>query len=187
MTSMFVTKERAYSPHHTLLGAARVCLGLAEAKQPGSHYHEFTAMVMSALSLEALANSVGSRLITDWGDFECSSPWAKLRTICETLRLDFDRNKEPWSTARWLCGFRNKVAHGKPQDLLLTKRVPEEAYETEMRSPLDSWIESQISLGNAKRAYKAASDIKLAFSQALPDELKLGIYADSTMFTGESG
>ena len=187
MTSMLVTKERKYSPHHTLLGAARVCLKLAEEKQPGSHYHEFTTIVMSALSLEALANAVGSRLITDWSDFESSSPWAKLRILCETLHLDFDRGKEPWSSAKWLCGFRNRAAHGKPEDLLLTKSVPEESFEKEMRNSPDSWLESQITLGNAKRAYKAASDIKLAFSVALPDDLKLGIYADSTMSSGSLG
>src|SRR6476620_4243552 len=121
MASVRVTKERSYSPHHTLLGAACVCLQLAEERHAGSHYHEFTAIVMSSLSLEALANAVGSRAVTDWEDFETSSLWAKLRLLCETLHIDFDRRKEPWSSAKWLCGFRNKVAHGKPEDILLTK------------------------------------------------------------------
>jgi hypothetical protein len=139
---------------------------------------------MSALSLEALANAVGSRVVADGADFESSSPWAKLRILCDTLHIDFDRGKEPWSAAKWLCGFRNKVAHGKPEDLLQSKHVTEDQYEQEMRNSPDSWIESQITLGNAKRAFKAASDIKLAFFNALPGELKIGIYSDSTMSTG---
>lgn len=139
---------------------------------------------MSSLSLEALANAIGSRIVPDWVDFESSSPWAKLRLLCETLDLEFDRNSEPWSSAKWLCGFRNKVAHGKPEDLFLELVVTEDAYEKELSKYPSSALESQVTLGNAKRAFKTVVDIKLLFFQSLPDELNSGIYSDSAMFSG---
>ena len=181
---MQITKERSFAPHHTFLGAARVSLDLAKSRQPGWHYHEFTAIVMSALSIEALANAVGGRVISDWKDFESSSPWAKLRLLCEHLNIEFNRTIEPWSTAKWLCGFRNKAAHAKPEDLLETKQIPDQAFDQERHKWPESSLERDVTLGNASRAYEAIQQIKLTLFNAMPEDTRSSIYADGAMFSG---
>ena len=181
---MQITKERTFSPHHTFLGAARVSLELARSRQPGSHYHELTAIVMSALSIEALANAIGARVMTDWKDFESSSPWAKLRLLCEALHVAFDRSVEPWSTMKWLCGFRNKAAHAKPEDLLEVKQIPDCAYEQERSEWPESSLEHEITLGNATRAYEAIQQVKLVLFKSMPSDTSGGIFADGAMFSG---
>jgi len=177
-----IKKAREFQPHHTFLGAARVALKLAESREPGWHYHEFTAIVMSALSIEALANAVGSRAMTDWSDFESSSPWAKLRLLCESLNIDFDRTTEPWSTAKWLCGFRNKAAHAKPEDLFEVKQISDKAFEKERNKWPESSLEREITLGNAKRAYAAIHQMKIIFFNAMPEDTRSSIYADGAVF-----
>lgn len=181
---MQITKARSFAPHHTFLGAARVSLGLAKSKQPGWHYHEFTSIVISALSIEALANAVGAHVMEDWKDFESSSPWAKLRLLCERLNVDFNRTSEPWATAKWLCGFRNKAAHAKPEYLLEVKQIPDQAFEKESGKWPESSLERDITLGNATRAYEAIQQIKLTFFNAMPADIRTSIYADGAMYSG---
>ncbi len=181
---MRITKERSFAPHHTFLGAARVSLELAKARSRGSHHHEFTAIVMSALSIEALANAVGARVMGDWKDFESSSPWAKLRLLCESLNIAFTRTIEPWSTAKWLCGFRNKAAHAKPEDLLEVKQIPDDAFDQERFTWPESSLEHEITLGNAKRAYAAVEQIKLLLFNAMPEDTRTSIYTDGATFSG---
>lgn len=180
---MQITKERSYAPHHTFLGAARVSLELAKSRQPGWHYHEFTAIVMSALSIEALANAVGAHVMSDWKDFESSSPWAKLRLLCEQLDIEFNRASEPWRTAKWLCGFRNKAAHAKPEDLLEVKEIPDHASDQERQTWPKSALERDITTGNASRAYEAIQKIKLILFNAMPADKRTSIYSDSAMFS----
>lgn len=181
---MRITKERTFSPHHTFLGAARVSLELAKSRQPGWHYHEFTAIVMSALSIEALANAIGARVMTDWKEFESSNPWAKLRLLCEALHIAFDRNAEPWSTAKWLCVFRNRAAHAKPEELLEVKQIPDCAYEQERSEWPASSLEREVTLGKAIRAYEAIQQVKLTLFKAMPSDTNGGIFADGAMFSG---
>lgn len=72
-----------------------------------------SAILLSALSVEALCNAIGYRLIEGWGDYEQSRPWLKLRVLCRDLDLPFDKGAEPWQSLKDLLDFRNKVAHGK--------------------------------------------------------------------------
>lgn len=181
---MHVTKERSFAPHHTPLGAARVALDLAEQRSPGWHYHEFTAIVMSALSIEALANAVGARVISEWKDFENSTPWAKLRLLAESLNVPLDRGAEPWSTVKWLCGIRNKAAHAKPEDLLETKQVPDHAFDQERLNWPKSLLEREVTLGNARRAFEAVQRVKLTLFNAMPEHTRGSIFSDGAMFSG---
>ncbi|MCK4790982.1 MAG: hypothetical protein KAV87_45035 [Desulfobacteraceae bacterium] len=110
-----VSKERPFSAHHMLLGAARAAIEDAESKRPGWFYSELMAITMSGLAIEALCNAVGERVIDNWNDFESSSPKAKVRVICKELDIEYKSEKEPWSSVVWLSKIRNDLAHAKPQ------------------------------------------------------------------------
>jgi hypothetical protein len=181
---MKIIKERSFAPHHTFLGAARVSLDLAKSRHPGWHYHEFTSIVMSALSIEALVNAVGGRVMDNWKDFESSSPWAKLRLLCEHLGIEFNRTTEPWSTAKWLCGFRNKAAHAKPEELHEVKQIPGHAFDQERTEWPKSSLEREITLGNATRAFEAIQQIKLKLFNSMPEDTRSSIYSDGAIFSG---
>ena len=176
-----VTRERPFSAHHMFIGAARVSIQDAENKKPGWFYDELTAMVMSALAVEALANAFGKRLLKDWEDFESASPIAKLKLVCKELDLEFDRNKEPWSTIKWLSKFRNLVAHAKPE--LVTEdyiSTPDEYEKKRMDMP-KSALEKQVTLGNAKRAYEGVEKVKELLAKKVPPDESFGLYSDSCL------
>ena len=63
---LLIFKERPFSAHHMLIGAARAALEDAESKRPGWFYAELMAMAMSALAVEALCNAIGERVVADW-------------------------------------------------------------------------------------------------------------------------
>jgi hypothetical protein len=164
-----------------LIGAARVALEDAKKKKPGWFYDELTAMVMSALAVEALANAFGKRLIDDWVDFESSTSMAKLRLICQHLEIEFDQNKEPWSTAKWLSKFRNKIAHAKPELVTENYVSTRDEYEKKRRDMPTSALEAQITHGNAARAYGGVERIKTILSEKVPPGESFGLYSDVSL------
>jgi len=82
-----VERERNFSAHHMLLGAARMAMEDSNKQRPGWFYSDLIAITFSALSIEALCNAFGNRFVPDWKDFESSSPIAKLRIICLIWKL----------------------------------------------------------------------------------------------------
>jgi len=177
-------RERPYSAHHMLLGAARVALEDAEKKEPGWYYSALMAMTMSAIAIEALCNAVGDRVIKNWADFESSSPKAKLRIICEELSIEYDSGKEPWSSIVWLCRIRNDLAHAKPKLLSEDYNWSREEYERKNGIKPESKLEKSITFGNAKRAYEQVSDLKYLLCKKIPAGKSFGLYAD--MWSGRS-
>lgn len=135
-------------------------------------------MVMSSLAVEALANAVGGRVITDWATFERLSPLEKIGRLVEELTITYDSNIEPWSTVRWLAGFRNDIAHAKPELVQEEKFLPEVALGKTLFDSPQSRIEREITLGNARRAHTAITTIKKILADSLPVEKRLGIYCD---------
>jgi len=174
-----VERTRNFSAHHMLIGAARAALEDAEKKMPGWFYNELIAMVMCALSIEAISNAVGERVIPNWRDFESSSPIAKLRIICQKLEIEYGQNKEPWSTAKWLSKFRNSIAHAKPELVDEEQVWTREEYEKRRADHPKSKIESDITLGNAKRALQAVERIKDLLCEKIPADDALGLYSDA--------
>ncbi len=167
-----------------LLGAARAALEDAENKKPGWFYAELMAMTMSALAVEALCNAIGERVVVDWKDFESAAPTAKLRILCEKLGIDYDVKQEPWSTARWLHGFRNEVAHAKPQLVKESYVWTREEYEKRQTEEPRSKLERKITLENARRAVKRISELKNLLCERIPVEDRFGLYSD--MWTGSA-
>jgi hypothetical protein len=131
----------------------------AKAKDPGWHYFELMAITFSALALEALANSFGEHLIHGWKDYESASPIAKLRIVCDFLKIEIDFEREPWFVVKWLIKFRNKVAHAKPQQIRTESIMTDAELEAVGREMPESEMEKEISLHNAERSFATVENI----------------------------
>ena len=162
-----VKKERHFKPYRDLLGAANCALADARDEHSGCHYYRLTAILMSGLALEAIANTFGEELVEDWKDFETSRPLAKLRIIASKLDIEFSRGQEPWSSVMWLIGVRNSIAHGKPQAINFNEVMPEAEVGSISWKPPLSKIEQQISLSNAERAFNATNGILELFIESM--------------------
>lgn len=173
------TEERTFFAHHMLLNAAQHAISEAKASQHGRFNKNLAAMVMSSLAVEALANAVGSRIVSNWCVFEKKRPHEKIDQLVSELRLDRDSSKEPWTTLRFLGSFRDEIAHPKPEEIhnevvLAQAGLDKTAFET----PLSA-LEREITLGNAKRAHAAVRTLKGLLTDAMPAPAKFGIDVDS--------
>lgn len=133
---------------------------------------------MCGLAIEAICNAVGERVVTDWKDFESASPNAKLRLLCERLKVQYDKNQVPWSTVRWLLKLRNTIAHAKPQLVKEEHVWTRDEFDRRQRDYPRSDLERELSLGNAKRALKAAKEVLLRLTEVLPAATRVGLYSD---------
>ena len=172
------TEERTFFAHHMLLHAASLAIADAEATEVGRFNKCLSAMVMTALAVEALANAVGTKVVEDWLTFERLRPNEKIDMLVEKLSVHRDAGKEPWTTLRYLSGFRNDIAHPKPEDVVRERLLPEAGLtKTTFDTPLSA-LEREITLGNAKRTYAAVQALKGLLTDALPPDARFGIYAD---------
>ena len=172
------TEERTFFAHHMLLHAAAIAIADAETTEVGRFNKCLSAMVMTALAVEALANAVGIRVVTDWPAFERLRPNEKIDLLLNQLGVARDLTKEPWTTLRYLGGFRNDIAHPKPEEVLRTSVLPEAGLtKTAFDTPLSA-LEREITLGNAKRTHAAVQSLKGLLTDAMPPDSRFGIYAD---------
>jgi hypothetical protein len=172
------TEERTFFAHHMLLHASSLAITDAEATELGRFNNCLSAMVMTALAVEALANAVGTRVVEDWPTFESLRPSEKIDLLVDLLSILRDETKEPWTTLRFLGGFRNDIAHPKPEEVTKEVLLPEIGLsKSAFEKPLSA-LEREITLGNAKRAYAAVHALKGLLTDALPPDARFGIYAD---------
>jgi hypothetical protein len=174
-----VIRTRPFSAHHMLIGAARAAVEDANAKRPGWFYSQLTAITLCGLAIEAICNAIGERTIPDWMDFESAGPNAKLQLLCDRLKVKYDKQKEPWSSARWLCKQRNSIAHAKPQVVEEEHIWTREEYDKQRTDSPISDLEREITLGNAKRALRTAKDVLLKLCEAIPVEERFGLFSDT--------
>jgi hypothetical protein len=179
-----VERERPFSAHHMLLGAARDALEYAKSDPSQSSFAAVTAITMSALAIEALCNTIGERVVPGWEDFESSSPKAKLRIICDELEIKYDNEIEPWSTVIWLSGVRNKLAHAKPQLVNESHLWNEQEHKKKDGLKPESKLEKTMTIGNANRAYEKITELKYLLCKHIPPEKAFGLAAD--MWSGSS-
>lgn len=176
-----LTAERDFSAHHMLINSARVSLDGARNKRLGSYYDLLVVMTMSALALEAIANTLGKRLFDNWDEFERKTTKEKLKRLCCKLNVPYDGDTDPWKSALWLIGFRNEIVHGKPVFLKDEKVVPQADYNDLDSLPLHSPIEQKVSIENAERAYQTTTQIMEVLFTQMPPEKTLGLWADSSI------
>lgn len=171
-------EERTFFAHHMLLHVAELEIEHAEATEHGRFNKCLAAMVMTALAVEGLVNAVGSRVATDYPAFERLRPHKKIEFLAEKLHISRDEAKEPWMTLQFLGGFRNDIAHPKPELVEKESILPEAGLaKTAFDTPLSA-LEREITVGNAKRAYAAVREFKGLLTDAMPEDARFGIYVD---------
>lgn len=175
-----VESTRFYSAHHMLLRIAAEALTRAKKKEPGWSDHQFTAIALSALAVEALCNAVGARAVSGWQDYETCSPKAKLRVICTQLQVEYDGKREPWASIEWLAVLRNRIAHPKIERINQKKEVPDWPTSNQVhRLAPRSKLEKQMTETNARRAVDSVKQLVHALAAKLPPEQQIGITTDS--------
>jgi hypothetical protein len=168
-------QERHYSAHHTLLHVANLHLAKAELREPGWFYDAMITITFAALAIEAMTNAIGDCIVSDWKDFESLSPSAKARLLAENLKLEYSGTSEPWRSIKWLGKFRNQIAHPKPEHVVHEQLITDAECDNIPFEPPKSKLEREVTLGNAKRGLKAATDLKILLCEKIPAEDKFGL------------
>jgi hypothetical protein len=174
------TQEREFFAHHMLLRAGNTNLNEATKSVVGRFDRCLATMVFSALAVEALANAVGSRIVSNWATFERLKPSEKIDTLLQSLNIMRDARKPPWPALRFLAGFRNDIAHPKPEQLAKVRVLPESVFDTTFPDAPLSKLEREITLGNARRVLEAVQVLKGLLTDAMPAKQRFGIYADAS-------
>lgn len=155
-------------------------------RPPLKDEHLLTAMLMSALAVEALCNAVGHRVVAGWEDYEQIPAWAKIRLLCATLNIAYDRGAQPWQRLQTLLAFRNRVAHGKAEHIqrrcVLTAEQADVALNSAPSAP-PSKLEAMLTLENALVAFATAREVEKILTENVPLELKLGLTVEGGTYT----
>ena len=178
------TEEREFFAHHMLLHAASLSISQAEATQVGQFNNCLAAMTMTALAVEGLVNAVGSRVATDWTEFEKLRPHDKIDALVSQLAIDLSADNNLWETLRFLGKFRNQIAHPKPELIVKDSHLSQAALDSTNFSTPHSKLERQITVGNARRVHNAVDQLKGILTDAMPEDKRFGIYAD--MWSGST-
>lgn len=174
------TQERPYSAHHMLLRIANQELEEASKNGAGWGNKVTISITFSALAIEAFANAVGERIIAEWkNDFEAMSSYAKIRFLSEHLDLNYSSKNHPWKTLKDLSIFRNRIAHAKPQNIILEKILYEKELEEVRFMGPEADLEKQMTIGFARKAVEALEEIKKLMCDKIPSNQSLGLYSDS--------
>lgn len=172
------TQERHFSAHNTLLHIAQLELEMTTPGNVGEFNHAFTAITFSALAIEALANAVGDRVIPEWKDFESANPYAKARLLAERLGVQYDKQQQPWPDIKWLCRFRNNIAHAKPELVVREEVIPTALIDEHRLDRPKSKLELEVTHENAQRAVKAAVDLKYLLTDRVDIGNRFGLPSD---------
>lgn len=175
-----LTQEREFFAHHMLLRAANMNLDEATKSALGRFDRCLATMVFSALAVEALANAVGCRVVSNRATFERLNPSEKVDTLIQSLNIRRDARKPPWPALRFLAGFRNDIAHPKPERIAKVRVLPESVFNTTFPDPPLSKLEREITLGNARRVLEAVQGLKGLLTDAMPAKKRFGIHADAS-------
>lgn len=159
--------ERKFNPHILLLRCAQNHLSTAKENGNGRYYNWLGAILLSALSIEAIGNSYGEFLIPDWKDFESASPIAKLRLVAARCGVAPDFGRQPWQTARLLIVFRNRIAHAKPKHLKIEKDCTLDDYGQVFGMKLESDLEKMITEDFATKSCAAVEQIRSSLNKTL--------------------
>ena len=128
-----VTKERDVRIHASLWHTSR-CLLERGKEQEGASFHQFMAsLVFTAFTLEAYLNWLGGKLFPHWSYLERLSPKEKIEVISDQLGVTVNNGQRPWQTVKPLFGFRNDIAHGKP-----------EVISTKTSEPIDKQFDARL-------------------------------------------
>jgi hypothetical protein len=162
-----------------MMAAADNALENAKVERPGYFFEYMNAVLMSAISIEAIANSFGAELFKDWDHFDAMRPMGKILLIADKLEIKIDREQEPWSAIPWLISLRNEFAHAKPKLIEFEKEMSKKEYEMIRKEMPTSKLERQMTLQVAERAVRTTENVLIAFANALPEERRFDFLSDS--------
>jgi len=99
--------------------AASNLLSLARTVGEGSFYWSLASIVFSAFAYEAFLNIIGQKVLTtaEWKKVDRASWKVKHRLLFKKLELTSDLLSEPESTLVELFEFRNRIAHGREEEV----------------------------------------------------------------------
>ena len=82
-------------------------------------------VVFLAFSVESYLNSIGARVMPGWDEME-RLPWrSKVNILHSVVRREPDWGKGPLQFAAEVFRLRDKLAHGKPEDVLGPRELTE--------------------------------------------------------------
>jgi len=166
-----------YSYAH-LYNGVNYHLRLAEARGPGSFYSTLSAMLFSALSVEAYLNHIGP-LLGLWDKREKKRIYveSKFRLVMSHVGLAVDKGKRLEHSLRQLFRFRNLVAHAETDAQTFESPVSASGH---VKMPSASW-ERMCTVGTAKQYEKYAADIIETLHKAAKlDPPAIGIVGEGT-------
>lgn len=101
--------------------AAKNLLQLARSQEDGSFYWSMATVVFTAFTYEAFLNVVGEEVLgsEEWKKIDRASWRKKHAAVLTALSLPSDLSSRPESTLIELFEFRNQMAHGREEELVL--------------------------------------------------------------------
>ena len=162
-----VTRERDLRIHASLWHTSRCLLERGQEQEKASFHQFMASLVFTAFTLEAYLNWLGDKLFAHWGYLERLSPKEKLAVISDQLNVAVDNGQRPWQTVKPLFGFRNDIAHGKPE-AIATKTVEpiNDRLDEKMGQIARTDWENYCTQENAERAREDVAQILEQFHTA---------------------
>ena len=162
-----------------MMAAADNALEHAKDERPGYFFEYMNTVLMSAISIEAIANSFGAELFKDWDHFDAMRPMGKILLIADKLGIKIDQKQEPWAAIPWLISLRNQFAHAKPTLIEFEKEMSRKDYKKIQKDMPTSKLEAQMTLQVAERAVRTTEGVLIAFANAMPEEERFNFLSDS--------
>jgi hypothetical protein len=168
-----VTKERDVRIHASLWHSSHCLLKRGQEEENASFHRFMASLVFTAFTLEAYLNWLGGQLFPHWSYLERLKPKEKLELIADQLKVTIANGKRPWQTIKPLFGFRNDIAHGKPQTLNIETVEPIDDLEKKMNEIARTDWENFCTRENAERAREDIEHILKTLREAanLKDDL----------------
>jgi len=116
-----VTSERDVRSYAEFWHTSFCLLEMTKESDEGSYHLLMGSLVFTAFSIEAYLNHVGPKVFKCWEDLERLSPKEKLNVISEKLEVKVNYGIRPWQVLTELFQFRNDIAHGKTQKVVISK------------------------------------------------------------------
>jgi hypothetical protein len=187
--------ERPFNPHRLLLtGAQRILKTANENREKQTNVWEYDwlgAIVLSALSIEAIGESYGEVLIPNWNDLireriakkEGASPIWKLKFVAKSRGIIPDDNSQLWITLKKLTKFRDRIAHTKHEFLEIEENCTESDYGRVFEMRPMSNVEEMITEDFATQGCNAVEQIISALNETLHGEELYKLVKDGRAFS----
>lgn len=178
-----VTGDGEFYTYQYLLVAAKHLLGIK--KEKGKFSRNMLVMMLSALSIEAYLNHIGSFLLETWKEIEKSlSPKSKLKLISEISKIDIDFGVMPFQKFDEIFKYRNEIVHGKTiksKDVVNVKG-------SSMPYQVQPKLEKITTTDNAKQYSKLSNEmIDFLYDNSTIDLPPIGLFGSSQTLVTKVG